>query len=136
MDSFFEWDAGKYGLGVREMDGEHQRLVGLMNTLHRLYAAGAPRADQARALGELVAYTIRHFADEEVYMEKIGYPGLRVHAGVHRNLLSQVTEYSDGFQKTGKLTDPFLMFLKTWLKAHICGIDTRYSAYSREHHAA
>ena len=136
MDSFFEWDAGRYALGVGDMDREHQRLIGLMNSLHRLYQAGAPRADQARALDELVSYTVRHFADEEAYMEKIGYPGMRIHAGVHRNLLAQVTEYSDGFRKTGRLTDAFFMFLKTWLKAHICGVDTRYSAHSREHHAA
>jgi hemerythrin-like metal-binding protein len=136
VDNFFEWDAGKFGLGVREMDTEHQKLIGLMNHLHRLYQAGAPRPEQAKALGELVNFTVRHFADEEAYMEKIGYPELRVHTGVHKNLLARVTEYNNEFQKTGKLTDAFFMFLKTWLKAHICGVDAKYGAHSRQHHAA
>jgi hemerythrin len=136
VDDFFEWDAGKFGLGVRDMDAEHQTLIALMNALHRLHQAGAPRSAQARAVTELVSFTVKHFADEEAYMEKIGYPDLRVHAGVHRNLLKRVTEYHDEFQKTGQLGEAFFMFLKTWLKAHICGVDARYGAHARQHHAA
>jgi hemerythrin-like metal-binding protein len=136
VDNFFEWDFSKYGLGVHEMDAEHQKLVGMMNHLHRLFQAGAPRPEQAKALAELVNFTVRHFADEEAFMAKIGYPELRVHTGVHKNLLARVTEYNNEFQKTGKLTDGFFMFLKTWLKAHICGVDAKYGAHSKQHHAA
>jgi hemerythrin-like metal-binding protein len=135
VDNFFEWDAGKFSLGVREMDAEHQKLIGLMNHLHRLHEAGATRPELAKALGELVNYTVRHFADEEAFMAKIGYPELRIHAGVHKNLLGRVTEYANEFQKTGTLTDSFFMFLKTWLKAHICGVDAKYGQHS-QHHAA
>ena len=136
MDNFFEWDAGKFGLGVSEMDSEHQRLIGLMNRLHRLYQAKAPLPEQSRALGELVRFTVRHFADEEAYMAKIGYPELRVHAGVHKNLLARVTAFNAEFEQSGRLTDAFFMFLKTWLKAHICGVDIKYGAHARQHTAA
>jgi len=42
VDNFFEWDASKFSVGVRDMDSEHQKLVGLMNTLHRLFQARGP----------------------------------------------------------------------------------------------
>jgi len=83
-----------------------------------------------------VNFTVKHFADEEAFMEKVGYPELRVHTGVHKSLLARVTEYNNEFQKTGKLSDAFFMFLKTWLKAHICGVDAKYGLFSKQHHAA
>jgi len=103
MGSYFEWDANKYGLDVREMDAEHQKLIALMNSLH---------------------------------MARIEYPELRVHAGVHKNLLARLAGYETGFRATGILNDDFFMFLKTWLKAHICGIDMKYSEHAHKTHAA
>jgi len=136
MSGFFEWDNGKYGLDVREMDAEHQKLIALMNTLRVLYEKHAGAAELGEALGELATYTAKHFADEEAYMTKIEYPELRVHAGVHKNLLARVSEYATEFRKMGKLSDAFFMFLKMWLKAHICGVDMKYSQHARKTHAA
>lgn len=136
MGNFFEWDQAKYGLDVREMDAEHQKLISLMNGLHALHERKATAAELGKALGEFAAYTVKHFADEEAYMAKIGFPELRVHAGVHKSLLARVTEYADEFKRTGKLTDAFFMFLKTWLKAHICGVDTKYGQHAHHTHAA
>jgi hemerythrin-like metal-binding protein len=131
MDIFFEWDPGKYGLDVPDMDAEHQTLIGLMNSLHRLHQAGAGTPALAKSLGEFLKFTVKHFADEEAYMARIDYPDLRVHAGVHKQLLARVGEFHTEFLRTGKLTDAFFMFLKTWLKAHICGIDAKYGNRSR-----
>ena len=131
MSDYFAWDATQYGLGVPEMDHEHQTLIGLMNKVHALHLAGAPRAAQGKALDELVAYTVRHFKDEEAYMTRIGYPGLRLHAGVHQQLLDRVGVFAAEFARTGVLTDAFFAFLKMWLKAHICGIDIKYTHHSQ-----
>jgi hemerythrin len=136
VGNFFEWDSGKYGLNVREMDAEHQKLIALMNKLHLLHEKGAATPELGKALGELVAYTVQHFADEEAFMARIGYPELRVHTGVHKSLLARVTEYAEEFKKSGKLTDAFFMFLKTWLKAHICGVDAKYGQHANHTHAA
>ena len=136
MGNFFEWDSSKYGLDVREMDAEHQKLIALMNTLHVLHEKHAGRLELGKALGDLASYTARHFADEEAYMAKIDYPELRVHAGVHKSLLARVSGFATDFQKTGTLDDSFFMFLKVWLKAHICGIDMKYSQHAHKTHAA
>ena len=131
MSTFFEWDDSKLGLAVPSMDAEHRHLVSLMNTLHGLHEAKAPRAAVGQALGALAAYTARHFADEEAYMARIGFAGLATHRLVHKTLLARVQEFATDFGRTGTLTDAFFAFLKMWLKAHICGIDSKYAEASR-----
>ncbi|HEV2286831.1 MAG TPA: bacteriohemerythrin [Steroidobacteraceae bacterium] len=126
MSDYFQWDASRYGLNVPAMDHEHETLIGHMNAVHALHTAGAGRAALGPALEKLVAYTRRHFEHEEAYMEQIGFPGLRLHAGVHRQLLARVGEFAAEFARTGALSEEFFMFLRMWLKAHICGIDAKY----------
>ncbi len=130
MSEYFRWDTSAYGLNVPEMDREHEVLIGHMNTVHSLHESRAGRAVIAAALDELVAYTRRHFADEEAYMARVGFPGLRIHAGIHRQLLERIGAFAAEFTRTGALSDEFFVFLKMWLKAHICGIDSKYAQRS------
>jgi hemerythrin-like metal-binding protein len=133
MSGFFEWNAAKFGLGVHDMDDEHQQLIDLMNKLHALYAAHAPASEQGQALTALLNFTGKHFKDEEAYMEKIKFPGLRVHQGVHRQLLERMNGFAQNFKTQGKLGDDLFVFLRMWLSAHICGIDMKYSMHATEH---
>jgi hemerythrin-like metal-binding protein len=130
MSGYFHWDASTYGIKVPEMDREHEVLIGHMNTVHHLHQSHAGRAAIGPALNELVTYTRRHFADEEAYMSRIGFPGLRIHAGIHRQLLERVDVFAAEFARTGALSEDFFVFLKMWLKAHICGIDSKYAQHS------
>jgi len=131
MSDYFVWDPAQYGIKVQAMDREHETLIGLMNKVHTLHQAGAATPALAKALNELVAYTQKHFADEEAYMAKIGFPELRLHAGIHKQLLERVGVFAAEFARTGALTDAFFAFLKMWLKAHICGIDAKYGQKSQ-----
>ena len=131
MSEFFKWDAQKYSIQVPAMDGEHQILIGHMNQVHSLHQAKARREATAKALNDLISYTKQHFADEEAYLEKIEFPDRRVHAVIHKQLLGRVDEFAREFAQTGVLTEEFFVFLKTWLKAHICGIDTKYAEHGR-----
>lgn len=128
MAEYLVWDPSKLGLGVPAMDHEHEKLIGLMNAVHQLHDAAAPRTAQAKAVAELVAYTRKHFADEEAYMQWIGLPQARIHAGVHRQLMTRLQDFTQAFERTGRLGDDFFVFLTMWLRAHICGMDTKYAA--------
>ncbi|MGD0503290.1 MAG: hemerythrin family protein [Steroidobacteraceae bacterium] len=130
MSELFEWNAATYGLNVPEMDSEHQVLIGHMNKLYELHQKNAPTVQLSAALDALVNYTVKHFADEEAYMVKTGFPGIKTHAGVHKQLLEQVATHVATFRSTGKLTDAFFNFLTFWLKAHIRGVDTRYAKHA------
>lgn len=131
MSDYFEWDKFKYNINVSAMDHEHEILIGYMNALHRLHLSGATRAVLSSALQELVAYTRKHFADEEDYMSRIGYPQLRSHAQIHEQMLERIDTFVADFKHTGRLTEDFFAFLKMWLKAHIGGIDVKYARLSQ-----
>jgi len=131
MSTFFEWDANKFGLQIPEMDDEHVLIVNCMNELHELQEAQAGRAQLSRSLNELVRITAKHFADEERYMQKIGFPDALKYGLIHKQLLERIGEFQQQFAASGKLTEDFFVFLRMWLKSHICGIDTKYAAHSR-----
>lgn len=131
MSGFFEWDAGKLSLHIPDMDNEHKVLIGLMNDLHRLSESHANFAEQIAALDKLVRYTAKHFADEEAYMERIGFSGLRIHKGVHKQLLDKLAGHLSAARSNHKLPEDIFVFFKMWLSAHICGIDTKYAQHAR-----
>lgn len=129
MSHFFEWDQAKYSVHVPKMDSEHQDIIACMNRLHLQNEAHAPLAQLVRTVDDLVRVTVAHFADEEAYMASIGFPDLGKHKLIHKMLLASVTEHKAKFTATGALSADFFDFLKMWLKAHICGIDIKYSRH-------
>lgn len=133
MSDFFEWDASKYGLNIPMIDTEHQQIIAAMNELHARVEAKAPRPKLAEALDHLRRVTVAHFRDEEAFMEKIGFADLRKHSLVHQSLLERLDTFVKEFQAKGVLDAELFMFLKMWLKSHICGIDTKYAKHA---HAA
>jgi len=136
MSTEFVWDPDKLALQVDSMDAEHRRLIDLMNRLQQLFLAGAPAVEQGKAFAALADFTQRHFQHEEAYMESVGYPGIAVHKGVHRNLMEKVNEHAKSFKQTGKFTEALFQFLHMWLRAHICGVDKKYAAHAQQKQVA
>jgi hemerythrin len=130
MSEYFQWDPERLSLHVPDMDREHQVLIACMNRLHDLHEAAATPAEIGAAIDKLVVVTTRHFADEEAFMERIGYAGRNVHKGVHRQLLDRLSGYADAYRRERKLTPEFFTFLKMWLSAHIRGIDMKYADFA------
>ena len=129
MSSYFQWDPVAYTVHVREFDKDHETIVGMMNKLHELHDRHAGRAELKAALDPFVAFTLKHFANEEAYMERIGYPGYRTHVLIHKNLVQRVTQFAEQFQARGEFGDDFFVFLNMWLKSHICGVDAKYGEH-------
>lgn len=128
--AIFKW-TDELDIGVRDMNIEHQQILKLMNRLHHLYENKAPKPELATALQDLVTYTIQHFADEEAYMQKIGYDAIETHKLLHKNLLNKLTEFLTAVQSGQKdVSEGLFYFLKFWLTAHIRGIDKKYGEYS------
>lgn len=132
MADFFKWDKQSLGVDVKEMDDEHVVLIKKMNSLHAAYSENAPVAKITELLNDFVNYTVKHFADEEAYMEKVKFQGLDSHKIIHGRLLTQVTKHLDDFKANGKLTDDFFRFLSAWLSTHIRGIDVKYGPRGAE----
>lgn len=131
LSNFFQWDPVRLGLQIREMDDGHKVLIDLMNKLHTAHEAGARVSEQLHILEALLSATRKHFAEEEVYMEGIGFPGLRIHRGVHKQLLDKLAQYHANAKLQQGMPDDLFVFFKMWLSAHILGIDSKYAQHAK-----
>ena len=129
---FFKWSPD-YSVNIKTIDNQHQELV---NILNRLFVAVSKReGDKAIAgiLDALVSYTQTHFALEERLMREAKYKDLEPHMAEHRKLLAELDQLAKKHMLEDKpIYFEMLTFLKTWLKGHIQGVDTKYSAALQE----
>ena len=125
---FFKWSSD-YSVQIKTIDDQHQELV---NILNRLFIAVSKReGDKAIAgiLDALMSYTQTHFALEERLMRQAKYKDIESHMEEHRKLLEQLDKLCKKHLLEEKpIYFEMLSFLKTWLKEHILGVDTKYSA--------
>ncbi|WP_413558836.1 bacteriohemerythrin [Bdellovibrio sp. HCB209] len=125
-ENFFKWDQERLTTHVDAMDNEHKKLIEIMNRLHDRYEAKAGKAELGPLVKELGSWTVTHFQHEERFFDTLDYPQASVHKKIHKDLLERFTGHAAEFEKTGHLTPEFFQFLKTWLTAHIMGIDHKY----------
>ena len=125
------WDQ-TLDIGVEAMNKEHREILDAMNRIFDAHAAG----QHGPAINHLVArlgdVTTRHFADEEAYMAKVGYPGLGSHKLIHVKLLQDFGTHAAAIKAAGGQVNPdFFSFLRRWLVAHIKGIDIKYATHAK-----
>lgn len=128
---FFEWD-DRYRLGIEPVDGQHRRLVEMVDELFAAMHAGEGRAALERILNALLEYTVSHFDAEERWMARNGYPELDEHRRIHRRMREHVVGLKERYD-AGKLTSPVQIgnFLRNWLNRHILGTDRKLADFSR-----
>ena len=102
-----------------------------MNRLHDAHAEGKTGRDIHNILDAPGDATVRHFADEEAYVETLDYAKLRIHELIHEDLLKRFGAFSEEIHaKNGVVREGVFLFLKHWLTAHIKGIDMEYGKAS------
>ncbi len=84
MDTQFVWQE-EYNIGVDIIDKEHERLFKIIN---KLFAFKEEDKNSQWACQEGIKFfkghAMKHFADEEAYMESINYEGLEQHKHIHK----------------------------------------------------
>jgi len=127
-EAFFKWSPD-YSVNIKTIDDQHLELV---NILNRLFVAVSRREGEkviAGILDALMSYTQTHFALEERLMREAKYKDLAAHIEEHRKLIDQLDHLCKKHLVEEKpIYFEMLSFLKTWLKDHIQGVDTKYSA--------
>ena len=122
---FFKW-LPDYSVNIKTIDDQHQELV---NILNRLFVAVSKReGDKAIAgiLDALTSYTKTHFALEERLMREAKYKDLIPHMEEHRKLIAQLDGLCNKHMMEEKpIYFEMLSFLKSWLREHIQGVDTK-----------
>ncbi|MBT6096140.1 MAG: hemerythrin family protein [Rhodospirillaceae bacterium] len=120
-----EWSS-QLSVGFDEIDNDHQKLVGILNSLSDAVETRQDVAAIGTVLDELLSYTSWHFRHEERLMQTYGDPELFNHKQEHEDLLEQAAALKTRFE-AGDAAVPaeMLPFLKDWLTHHILETDMK-----------
>lgn len=135
--SHLEWD-DSFSIGNAEIDEQHKKWITIHNRLHDTLLEGDLTALQQASvdtLREMHEYTGFHFAFEEEYMTRIGFPGIREHWRLHKDFDSLIYGYLREAEKgeVPVLNSKLVKILKNWLINHILTEDMKYARFMREH---
>lgn len=123
-----QWSSD-FSVGVSKMDGEHQRLIDLINRLYAALKTGQAQSALSDILDELFDYTKTHFAAEEALLRLKRYPGLETQQHMHAHFVARISDMRDRFESGASLGVEALKFLKNWLLNHIQKVDAQYGPF-------
>lgn len=127
-----KWD-DSFSVNVAEIDGQHQKLVALINTLNDAMRQGKGKDVLDKTVAELINYAATHFKTEEKYFDQFGYPETEEHKKEHSDFVRKVSEFKKGMdERRLGLTIEVMDFLSHWLTNHIKGTDKKYSRFFNE----
>jgi len=130
--AFMKWNTN-LSVNVAEIDEQHQHLVGFLNNLNSSMKEGRGKDVLAKIVNELILYTKTHFATEEKYFDKFGYPEAIGHKREHALFIEKVAQFKKDFDAGNQLVSiSILSFLRDWLVNHINGSDLKYSGFFNE----
>lgn len=120
----------EYWTGIELIDKEHQVLFEILERANRLikdYAVGDAYDLIMELLQELKQYTVRHFADEEEYMEGIAYSGLEAQKRAHAAFIDKIEgiREEDIDRNPREYLESLMEFLLGWLINHILYADKK-----------
>jgi hemerythrin-like metal-binding protein len=108
------------------IDGEHRRLIDLLNALFRTMEDGAASSLLSKAMNDLFVCAREHFEHEEAEMERIRYVAALAHHAEHAKLLQQLGGLKQMLDAGGRINVPAVAdFLSAWLRDHILASDLR-----------
>jgi hemerythrin len=117
-------------VNIKEIDGQHQKLVDMVNRLHDAMKEGKADDIVMQIVAEMKKYAASHFATEERHMKTHSYPDYPAHKNEHDKFVAKVVQVEKDL-KTGKcaMSMDILNFLSNWLVNHIKGTDKKYSPF-------
>ena len=128
-DHLISW-TDDLSVGIASIDGQHKVLVNLINELHSAMRQRKSDDVLVGVLGKLKQYTVKHFAAEEEFFDRYGYPDAPAHKKAHHELVEQVLAFEQELKSgRAKVTMEIMRFLKDWLVGHIMGTDKLYSTF-------
>jgi hemerythrin-like metal-binding protein len=126
----FEWD-DQYSVGIRLIDEQHRELIRKTGVLYENSQRGQESKDGVlRALRATAEYARYHFTTEELLLEKLGYPGLPNHQGLHGEFIRKIWTQIHNLEAGSPLFPrAFVRYLRDWAWTHVAFIDRKYALY-------
>ena len=127
------WDPN-LATGHALIDNQHRQLIASVNDLFDAYQSGKGREEVERTMDFLVAYTVKHFGDEEKLQEQYGYPHYLVHKQIHAEFKDVAQHLLNSLYHDGP-TDAFISrvcaTIGQWVVNHIKSDDQKMTVYIR-----
>ncbi len=124
-----QWNPS-FSVQVKEMDAQHQVLIEIVNQLHEAMRAGKGSQEIGAIVDQMIAYSQRHFQQEEQLLANQQYPGLLHQKGEHRAFIQKAQEFKQkAAQGQAALSVTVSGYLKDWWTNHIQVEDKKYSQY-------
>jgi hemerythrin len=125
-DAFAFTDAYRTGIGF--VDEEHRKLFEIIRETNEVIHAQLlhDKYDAiVQIIGELKEYTVKHFTDEEKYMESIQYEGIYQQRIAHNAFVERLEEIDldDMDENQEEYLEELIHFLLEWLTNHILRMD-------------
>lgn len=111
--------------GIDVVDNQHKEIVKFINQLEDAITQSNPQA-VGKVLGELVNYTLSHFAFEESLQAEAGYKFAKPHKAIHDVFAKRVTQYQEKHILGEDIAEDLHCMLCTWLVHHIKRDDMAY----------
>ena len=129
-----EWNEN-YGIGVVEIDLQHQELFRHFGNLLDACKEGRGNKEVFRLFKFLDDYVVQHFAAEEKLQRQSGYPGYELHKLEHEKFKHQLKDLEQEFTLDNKgiyLVVATNKVMVEWLIEHITKRDRDISSYLKE----
>lgn len=128
-----EW-TDALSVGVADLDLQHQQLIRMINALHDSTTTGHGNEALGQTIDGLIEYAQTHFATEEAYFDRYGYPDAGVHREQHQAFVVRVQDFKYSFDERERfLAIDVMDFLSSWLVEHIQGSDKEYGPFLNQH---
>ncbi|MDR2953110.1 MAG: hemerythrin family protein [Treponema sp.] len=124
---FIVWQPS-YNLGIPIIDEQHRGIVSTINSLCFAIQHRHGNDILRPTIGVVKEYTRIHFENEEDFLQKCGYPDIKEHQELHKELTDTLSRIGP---KSIMDKDPqeFLAFLTNWWIDHICQKDQVFCNY-------
>ena len=112
----------EYYIGIDMIDQEHKQLFDYASEAYELLQEEftPDKYDKIDAILEkLRDYTVKHFSDEEAYMESIQYKKIFTQKIQHQEFINKLDEFIDQHEQIMDI----LNYLTDWLINHILHVD-------------
>lgn len=131
--AYFEWDKDLVIDDSGPIDQDHLKLIHLVNELHTATSQGRGQEVVVKIMGELMAYTQRHFSREEGIMELAKFPKLAQHKILHAEFVNRLKKLQEKYDNGSQTVASQLSALvRDWLSIHIRERDKEFSFFQKK----
>jgi hemerythrin len=125
-----------FSVGVREIDEQHQKMIGILNELYKMVENNNYSAEETgKILQELADYEDYHFSTEEKYFKQFRYDKTVEHVQLHDDYRKRVAEFKKQYnsEPSNNILSDLSVFLNGWWIWHINNTDKEYTQCFHDH---